>query len=161
MKFAVASLLLIAVLLTGCAKSTVSTPGTPSAGALQFETYAEAAIAAAETATALIPGLSASDQQIAQIALSDLGTGIVCVVNESASTDSTALKIQKTASCLQALKIPPQASPRLVSILNGAFSTIQAFFAAYEQQTASQQAATVANVKVGPSTVAQAKALGH
>ena len=45
MKFAVASLLLIAVLLTGCAKSTVSTPGTPSAGALQFETYAEAAIA--------------------------------------------------------------------------------------------------------------------
>jgi hypothetical protein len=147
-----AALAAVLIVCGGCAKSNTSTPGAPSASAVQFVAYAEATVAAAETAVALIPGLSASDQALAQTALGDLGTGVTCVYNEAISTDTTVVKVGKITACLSSLTIPPQASPQLQTILKGAFSTIQAFVTAYEAESASQQAATVAAIT--PATTA-------
>jgi len=158
---AMIALCAVALLSVGCAgkNATPSTPGAPSAGAVQFEAYAEAAIAAGETAIALIPGLSASDQQLGQTALNDVGQGLTCVVNEAASTDSTVTKAGKIASCLSGLTVPSQASPQLQSILKGVFATIQAFVTAFEAQSATQQAATVAAIKPTQTVTQGAAAL--
>ncbi len=154
-----------ALLFVGCAGKTVTptTPGAPSASGLEFVAYAEASVTAAETAIALIPGLSATDQQLAQTALSDLGQGITCVYNEAISTDTAVVKVGKVSACLSGLTVPSQASPQLQSILKGAFSTIQAFVTAYEAQTSAQQQATVAAITpASTQAVAQkAAALVH
>lgn len=150
MKKLVISVILAALSIgmIGCAGKTTnpSTPATPSTGPVQFVAYAEGAIAAGETALTLIHGLSASDLQLGQIALSDLGQGIACVAKVGASTEPAISKISDTTACLAGLTIPSQASPQLTSILKGAFQAVQAFLMAYQAQTQAQQAATVAAI---------------
>jgi hypothetical protein len=136
------------LLLAGCAKTTAvpGTPPAPSAGAAQFEAYADAAVSAAEVAVALIPGMSAQDQQLAQIGFSDLGTGITCVYNLAISGSPTVASVAQVSACLSSLTVPPQAGPTLAAILKGVFASIKAFATAYAAESPAAQAATLAAI---------------
>lgn len=153
----------LALTLVGCAKNT--NPNTPPAPTtvVQFVGYADIAVTDAEFAVSLIPNLSASDQQLAQTLISDLGQTVTCVANAASSTDPAAVKIEKTSACLSSLKIPPEAGPQVTAIVRGAFLAIQTFFAAYQAQNPAAQAATVAAITPAATRplVARAQKLVH